>query len=418
MQALVKGQKVDITKNSPHLTKIKVGLGWDISAKTGSEFDLDAVALLIGQDGRAISQNHVVYYNHLSEGNVSLSKDNRTGAGAGDDEEILIDLKQVPQNVEKIVLAISIFNNEKRSQTFGQVSNAFARIINEHTKEEMYRYDLGREFSNETCVYAGEVYRYKGEWKFGAVGRGIGDGLTGLFQQFGLVNLPPNFLVKQVPVKEAYNNNSGNKINLSKIELKKSGDVINLTKTSKPLGEVLVNLNWNQQTNKPSGGFFSALFGSANTGVDLDLGCLFEFKDGFKGCIQPLGNAFGSFTNEPFINLDQDDRTGASAGGENLRINGNKLYEFKRILLFAFIYEGAANWSEVDGIVTIKQQDGPDIVVRMDEHRNGYNICAVAMLENVRDETFKIEKLVKYFPGHKDMDRHYKWNMNWVHGSK
>lgn len=145
---------------------------------------------------------------------------------------------------------------------------------------------------------------------------------------------------------------------------------------------------------------------------------MFEFKDGWKGVVQPLGNIFGSFYNEPYIHLDQDDRTGASNKGENLRINGDMIHEIKRILIFSYIYEGVANWSQVDGIVTLKQENGPDIIVKMDEHRNGFNTCAIAMLENVNDETFKVQRLVNYFRGHLEMDRHYKWNMNWVAGSK
>lgn len=409
---LIKGQKVDLTKNQPQISAIKIGLGWDVNSAGSNDFDLDAAALLLDAGGRIISQKHVVYYNNPSQGVIKLSKDNRTGMGSGDDEEISIQLDQVPANIEKIVLSITIHDAESKRQTFGQVTNAFARLINEQTQQEMYRYDLGRDFSNETAVIIGEVYRYKGEWKFGAVGRGLHGGLKGLCQEFGLDLLPPAFFVKAPPQQ------SSNKINLSKIELKKSGDSINLNKTSKPLGEILVNLNWTQQNRPQNGGFLSSLFGSGNRGIDLDLGCLFEYKDGWKGTIQPLGNSFGSYSQEPYIHLDQDDRTGASKNGENLRINGNKLHEFKRILIFAYIYDGVANWSQVDGVVTIKQQDGPDIVVRMDEHRNGLGMCAVAMLENVQDQTFRIEKLVKYFHGHKEMDQYYGWGINWVAGRK
>jgi len=415
--SLVKGQKVELTKSFPQLSSINIGLSWDVNSTGQNEFDLDATALLVGTNGKIISQKHVIYYNNPSQYAVKLSVDNRSGIGSGDDEEIFIQLNQIPTEVEKIVLAISIHDAEGRKQTFGQVSNAFARIMDVNSNNELYRYNLGHDFSGESAVVIGEVYRYKGEWKFGAVGMGINGALKGLCEEFGLENLPSQFFLK-TPKPQA--SNSSNKIKLSKIELKKSGDTINLTKTSKTLGEILVNLNWNKQNGKQSNGLLSSIFGNTSTNpkVDLDLGCLFEFKNGWKSAIQPLGNNFGSYQSEPYIHLDQDDRTGASVNGENLRINGNRISEIKRILIFSYIYEGVANWSEVDGVITIKQQDGPDIVVRMDEHRNGKGMCAIAMLENINDETFKIQKLVKYFSGHKEMDRKYGWNLNWVAGRK
>lgn len=207
-------------------------------------------------------------------------------------------------------------------------------------------------------------------------------------------------------------------VNLNKIELKKKGQAINLTKSNNnAIGEILVNLKWNQQSAGKSAGFFSSFLGKSKS-IDLDLGCLYELKNGKKGCIQALGNAFGSYTHDPYMELDGDDRTGSSVGGENLRINGNKISEIKRILVYTFIYEGVANWSEADGVVTLKYPAGPDIEVKLDEHRNGNTMCAIAMFENVNNETFKIERLVEYFNGHKDMDSAYGWGMNWVAGKK
>lgn len=209
-------------------------------------------------------------------------------------------------------------------------------------------------------------------------------------------------------------------VNLSKIELTKKGQSVNLTKSQhQGIGEILVNLNWNQQSAKPSGGFLSSLFGTkSGGGIDLDLGCLYELTDGSKSCVQALGNAFGSLHAPPFIELDGDDRTGMVSGGENLRINGNKVSDIKRVLVYAFIYEGVANWSEADGIVTVNYGTGPSIEVRLNEHRNGKNMCAIAMIENVNNETFKVERLVDYFSGHRDMDKAYNWGMSWRSGRK
>ncbi len=201
-------------------------------------------------------------------------------------------------------------------------------------------------------------------------------------------------------------------LNLRKIELKKKGDTINLKKGSGGLGEILINLNWNQV--QQSKGFFSR----GSKGVDLDLGCLYEMKDGDKGVVQALGEAFGSLNRFPYIALDGDDRTGSVKTGENLRINGAKISEIKRILVFTFIYEGVTNWSQADGVVTLYQKDGPDIVVHLNEHDNRKGMCAIAMLQNVNDETFSIERLVQFYGGHRELDRAHNWGMRWSQGSK
>lgn len=199
------------------------------------------------------------------------------------------------------------------------------------------------------------------------------------------------------------------KINFSKIELKKKGDVINLTKQSGGLGEILINLNWNQ---KAGGGLFK------RTGIDLDLACMYELKDGSKGVIQALGNSFGSLNRAPYVMLDGDDRTGSVTTGENIRINGEKIKEIKRLLIFTFIYKGVTRWSEADGVVTLSQQGGPDIIVKLDEYDNGQAMCAIAMITNVNNETFSIERIVRYFEGHRKLDSAFDWGLSWVAGSK
>lgn len=203
-------------------------------------------------------------------------------------------------------------------------------------------------------------------------------------------------------------------VNLNKIELTKKGQSINLEKKSAALGEIVVNLNWNQQQ---TGGFLSKLMGK-NSGIDLDLGCLYELTDGTKGSVQALGNSFGALQKAPFIQLDGDDRTGVVSGGENLRINGNEVARIKRLVVYTFIYEGAANWAQADGVVTLKYPGGQDIEVRLNESRANLGMCAIAMIENVKNETFKVERLVEYFDGHQSLDRAYGWGMQWRTGSK
>jgi len=204
-------------------------------------------------------------------------------------------------------------------------------------------------------------------------------------------------------------------VNLNKIELTKKGQSVNLQKQSATLGEIVVNLNWNQQ--KSEGGLLASILGK-NKGIDLDLGCLFELTDGSKGCVQALGNAFGSLKELPYIQLDGDDRTGSVSGGENLRINGNQIAQIKRIVVYTFIYKGAANWAQADGIVTMSYPGGNDIVVRLDETRSNLGMCAIAMIENINNETFRVQRLVEYFKNHIELDRAYDWGMQWRAGSK
>lgn len=193
------------------------------------------------------------------------------------------------------------------------------------------------------------------------------------------------------------------------------GKKVNLQKKSDSgLGEILVNLNWNSKPQKQ--GFLSNLFGGS--GIDLDLGCLFELKDGSKGCVQALGNAFGSLSRPPYIALDGDDRTGAVATGENLRINGNKITEFKRILVYTFIYEGVANWKQADATVTIQYPGAEDLIIKMDTYNSTDKMCGLALLENVDDTTFSVEKIVQFYQGHQMLDQAYHWGMRWQAGRK
>jgi len=187
--SLTKGQKVDLTKGNPGLSKLLVGLGWDTNRYDGgSDFDLDAAAFLLGGNGKTASDADFVFYGNLkhASGAVEHLGDNLTGEGEGDDEQIKVDLSKVPETVEKIDFTVTIYEAEERRQNFGQVSNAFIRVVDEASNTELIRYDLGEDFSIETAVVVGELYRNNGEWKFNAVGSGFQGGLHALCQNFGV----------------------------------------------------------------------------------------------------------------------------------------------------------------------------------------------------------------------------------------
>ncbi len=186
---LSKGQKVDLTKGNPGLKKIMVGLGWDVNAfDSGADFDLDAAAFLLGANGKCPTEHEFIFYKNLehSSGAVKHMGDNLTGEGEGDDEQILIDLTLIPSNVEKIAFTVTIYDSDARRQNFGQVSNSFIRIVDETTGQELIRYDLGEDFSIETAVVVGELYRHGGEWKFNAIGSGFQGGLAALCGHYGI----------------------------------------------------------------------------------------------------------------------------------------------------------------------------------------------------------------------------------------
>jgi tellurium resistance protein TerD len=186
---LKKGQKVDLTKTNPGLKEVLIGLGWDTNKYDGGkDFDLDSSVFLLGANGKVASDDDFVFYGNLKHksGSVEHLGDNLTGAGDGDDEEIKIDLSKVPAEVQKIDFTVTIYEAEERKQNFGQVENAFIRVMNSANGEELIRYDLGEDFSIETAVVIGELYRNQGEWKFSAIGSGFSGGLASLGKNYGV----------------------------------------------------------------------------------------------------------------------------------------------------------------------------------------------------------------------------------------
>lgn len=186
---LQKGQRIDLTKTNPGLTRVIVGLGWDINRYDGGhDFDLDASAFLTDGNGKVIKDEDFIFYNNLvhPSGCVEHTGDNRTGEGDGDDEQIKIDFSKVPSHVERIAITVTIHDADVRNQNFGQVSNAFVRVVNEDNNQGILRYDLGEDFSVETAVVICELYKHNGEWKFNAVGSGFSGGLAALCRNFGL----------------------------------------------------------------------------------------------------------------------------------------------------------------------------------------------------------------------------------------
>jgi len=186
--SLAKGGNVSLSKEAPGLTNVIVGVGWDVRATTGADFDLDVSAIMLGEDGKVLSDAHFVFFNNLTapDGTLEHTGDNLTGEGEGDDEQLKVDLAGMSPQVDKIVFPVSIYDADNRRQSFGQVANAFIRIVNAAGEAEITRFDLTEDASTETAMLFGELYRRGSEWKFRAIGQGYASGLAGIARDFGV----------------------------------------------------------------------------------------------------------------------------------------------------------------------------------------------------------------------------------------
>ncbi|HEX5382902.1 General stress protein 16U [compost metagenome] len=186
--SLNKGGNLSLSKTDPSLNQVLIGLGWDARATDGVDFDLDASAFLLAANDKVRAETDFIFYNQTRspEGSVEHTGDNRTGAGDGDDEAVKIDLAKVPAEVQKIAITVTIHDAASRGQNFGQVQNAFIRVVNDQTNVEIVRFDLNEDYSTETAMIFGELYRHNGEWKFRAVGQGYNGGLSAMCHQYGI----------------------------------------------------------------------------------------------------------------------------------------------------------------------------------------------------------------------------------------
>ncbi|NNA12571.1 tellurium resistance protein TerA [Pseudomonas lundensis] len=370
--------------------------------------DLDVSAFLLTDTGKVRGDNDMCFFGQQSVNNGAV----KLVESAAGRTVFSLNLEAIDQAVEKVALTATIYENKAKFAAFPVLNVSVSGGIEA---------PIPTQGMQETALILGEFYRRQGAWKFRCVAQGFAGGLAPLAQHFGVDIAAPAPSAAPTPAPAPVTAPAApapaSKVNLSKITLDKQRPSISLEKKDGDFGEIKINLNWNRSSqNSGGGGFFASLRGKSG-GIDLDVGCLYEMENGSKGAVQALGNAFGDFRDAPFIQLMGDDRTGSVSDGEWLRINGKEWRQIRRVLVYAFIYEGAPNWQATDGVITLYIPGEAPIEVRLSEEGGSKGMCAIALLENVGGSV-RVNRKVEFFKGHSDMDKAFGWGMRWAAGSK
>ncbi|MFJ3779410.1 TerD family protein [Streptomyces sp. NPDC090075] len=437
-------------------TALRVELGW----RSGPGIpDADASALLLVA-GRVRSDEDFVFYNQPAHASGAVRHEGKRRSGDRVTDTLFVDLARVETPIEKIVLAAS-----SDGGTFGQVPDLYIEVRDGADGKVVARFDSAGA-TVETAFVLGELYRRQGGWKFRAVGQGYSSGLEGLATDFGItVDEPQHQAPPPVPrtappaapaaapppaarrapapapapppppptgglpfPQHAAPTSAGlpvpppppqaAPVRLSKVTLTKAAPSVSLAKQGGTSGSLRVNLNW--QVRKQLPGWGGRRGGSD---LDLDLCALYELADGRKGVVQALGNAFGSVNRPPYIHLDGDDRTGAVSSGENLTVNLDHKQDFRRILVFVTIYQGASSFADLHATVTLQPQHGAPIDFSLDECTVPSTVCALALLTNTGGDLV-VQREARYLvpergvSPQRTVDRVYGWGMNWTPGRK
>ncbi|MFF4438430.1 TerD family protein [Streptomyces sp. NPDC001621] len=411
-------------------TALRVELGWRPGPGVP---DADASALLLA-GGKVRSDGDFVFYNQPAHSSGAVRHEGKRTAGGQVTDTLTADLARVEGTVERIVLAAS-----SDGGSFGQVPGLYIEVTEAATGQVVARFD-NPGATVETAFVLGEFYRRQGSWKFRAVGQGYSSGLEGLATDFGITvdepqhTAPPAATARTTPPdappppagppvalpRTAPPPPAAPPVRLSKVTLTKAAPSVSLAKQGGTSGNMRVNLNWQTRKQTQSWG---GRWGARQSDIDLDLCALYELTDGRKGVVQALGNAFGSLQHPPYIHLDGDDRTGAVASGENLTVNLDRTRDFRRILVFVTIYEGASSFADLHATVTLQPQHGAPIDFSLDECTVPSTVCALALITNTGGDLV-VQREARYLvpdrgvSPQRTVDRAYGWGMNWTPGRK
>ncbi len=366
--------------------------------RVSSGVPVDISAFRLYDNGKVRGDTDMVFYGQREndDSTVRLS-------ASGNETMFTVNLAQLKSDVQKIAFTATC----DAGKTVASLTRLAIQVEAGGTVLVQCHVDTtGR---SEAALILGELYRRNGEWKFRFVSQGFNGGLQPLAEHFGIDVDESSAAPAPAPAPQPV-------VNLSKVSLTKEKPSISLTKKD-DYGQIRVNLNWNQRAASNSGGGFLKGIFNNNKGVDLDLAAFVELKDGYRTIVQALGNKFGSFRSEPFVELKGDDRTGAASDGEWIHINGSEWKQIKEVLIFTFIYEGVPSWENTDGIVTLQVPGQPPVETALTEGNNRQNMCAIARLIN-DNGAIRVERINRYFSGHQELDQAFGWGFNWRAGSK
>jgi len=390
-------------------TALRVELGW----RSGPGVpDADASALLL-VGGKVRSDADFVFYNQPQHSSGAVRHEGKRTDGGRVTDTLLVDLARVEPSVETVVLAASADGG-----TFARIADLYIEVRDAAQDTVAARFDSAGA-TVETAFVLGEFYRRQGAWKFRAVGQGYDSGLEGLATDFGITVDEPQQAAPVAPPPVP----AAQPVRLSKVTLTKSAPSVSLAKQGGTSGAMRVNLNW--QVHKQFSGWGSKRGRAVarHADLDLDLCALYELTDGRKGVVQALGNAYGALHQPPYIHLDGDDRTGAVASGENLTVNLDHKRDFRRILVFVTIYEGARSFADLHATVTLQPQHGAAIDFSLDECTVPSTVCALALITNTGDDLV-VQREARYLvpdrgvSPQRTVDQVYGWGMNWTPGRK
>lgn len=424
-------------------TALRVELGW--RSGTGVP-DADASALLL-VGGKVRSDADFVFYNQPAHSSGAVRHEGKRDAGGRVTDSLLVDLARVEPAIETIVLAASTDGG-----SFGRVPDLYIEVRDAAQGTVVARFDSAGA-TVETAFVLGEFYRRQGAWKFRAVGQGYDSGLEGLATDFGITvdepqqaaaPAPPTRQVpppppSQQPTMPAFPATMPPPVHqappppppappvapvrLTKVTLTKAAPSVSLSKQGGTSGALRVNLNWEVRKQFSGWGSKRGRAVAMHNDLDLDLCALFELADGRKGVVQALGNAFGALHQPPYIHLDGDDRTGALASGENLTVNLDHKNDFRRILVFVTVYEGARSFADLHATVTLQPQFGAAIDFSLDECTVPSTVCALALITNNGGDLV-VQREARYLvpergvSPQRTVDYAYGWGMNWTPGRK
>jgi len=372
---------------------------------------VDAVAFLLGENGKVRGDADMVFYNHKSIAEGGLTMLDATENAGLRQQLFHVDVTKLPAGIVKVCFCIVADGSSVRA--VGQLSRLAIRVFGGQTREPFAYSEFNMPGAQEAALILGELYLRNGEWKFKSIGQGFASGLGALAESYGII------------VAEAAQASGSMTRPAGSIPAAAAGrSAVPAQRIERPhmgFDEITINLVWNAtpdtSAEAPKKGLLGGLLPLKPKPIDLDLCCLYELSDGYRGVVQALGDSYGAYNSAPFMELMGDERKGSGTQGEVIRINGARWNEVTRILVYAMIFDGAPNWALASGRCVIRVPDQVPISVKLDQNVNDRRACTIALIENDGGH-LSIQKRVEAFRNPREMDDYYGWGLRWSAGTK